>query len=104
MTLTPQEMRDRAELYERGDWLADVRPNVQLATMLNAGADALEEVATLTERVTALEAELERAKVAYSGRGGRGPDDPAKCPFGHVDSCCGFHAECVAASDLEAQR
>lgn len=70
-------------------------------------ADALryaQNVDAAQAKVTRLTAALERAKLAYHGRGGRGPDDPATCPFGHVDSCCGFHAECQAVAALEAQR
>lgn len=26
-----------------------------------------------------------------------GPDDPADCPAGHGQSCCGYHEECQEA-------
>lgn len=28
---------------------------------------------------------------------GRGPDNPAGCPAGHGDACCGYHDACRAA-------
>jgi hypothetical protein len=41
---------------------------------------------------------LAAVEMLSASRGlGRGTDDPAACPFGNVNDCCGHHAVCVAA-------
>jgi len=40
--------------------------------------------------------DLEVARLRASF-GVRGPDDPAGCPAGHGDQCCGWHGACSAA-------
>lgn len=49
------------------------------------------DLAELARRLERAEEEIARYKI------GVGPDDPAGCPAGHGDQCCGWHDACRAA-------
>lgn len=41
-TFTAAEMRARAELFDKGDWMADIRPSANTAAMLRQAAELVE--------------------------------------------------------------
>lgn len=51
--------------------------------------------------IVALRAALNQAEKALES--GRGPDDPADCPAGHGDQCCGWREACLRALAVEAE-